>query len=223
MKSQPWFDMVQKRSSIAILVLLLYVYEYSFEKEQNDDIDQILKYGEERTKQENERIKKSMDQNLLNFKTNGDERDIYLFEGENFRTKGMLQPLLYLPQRERKRIYNIDENGFPISKTDSGDSSHVTTSVSATTTERKKTVYPYQDFQLYNVKELEKLLDKEQEYFYQEKIYLKVLNSSIIELFNEQHISDLKDLETAENKEEIQNEIQKLERQLSSVFFWNLL
>lgn len=121
----------------------------------------------------------------MNFKTNGDERDIYLFEGENFRTKGMLQPLLYLPQRERKRIYNIDENGFPISKTDSGDSSHVTTSVSATTTERKKTVYPYQDFQLYNVKELEKLLDKEQEYFYQEKIYLKVLNSSIIELFNE--------------------------------------
>ncbi|KAK8801168.1 hypothetical protein WA158_001938 [Blastocystis sp. Blastoise] len=132
----------------------------------DDDIDKILAYGAERTKQEEERIKKNMDNSLNNFRLDGSERDIYLFDGENFRNK-TINTFISLPTRERKRLYNLDSNKSSSNGISSNNSGVI---------EKKKNIYPYQDFQLYNISSLEKLLDKEQEYQSKEKLFLKQIN-----------------------------------------------
>lgn len=81
----------------------------------DEDIETLLKRGEERTKDQASKIQSDVQHNLANFSlTTTDEpaegRSVFDFEGSNYKgaqSKGGL--MINLPQRERKRNYDVDE------------------------------------------------------------------------------------------------------------------
>lgn len=119
---------------------------------QDEDIDKILQYGEERTQKDHERIKSSLSK-LSSFSMNGkDEIDIYQFEGENWRKKGVVSTFINLPARTKKRLYGNEKKP-----------------------EKAVKIYcPYQEFQLYNVPALRLILEKESEFDQHRKVLAQV-------------------------------------------------
>lgn len=80
----------------------------------DEDIDAILAKGEERTEEMKSRIDDDMQHNLKNFTLNDEGANLYQFEGESFRDGGGKKTLpatfIALPQRERKKNYDLSEN-----------------------------------------------------------------------------------------------------------------
>ena len=76
---------------------------------------------------------------LASFRLDGkDEFDIYGFDGENFRNKGVVSTFINLPARTKKRIYEIEKKE-----------------------KKEKVLCPYQDFQLFDIPSLMVILEKE--------------------------------------------------------------
>jgi hypothetical protein len=75
-----------------------------------EDIDALIARGEERTKKDNEKIKKASS-SLANFSLGGEEKSLYEFEGKNVSDKGKGNKSwsISLPKRVTKQS-NYDEN-----------------------------------------------------------------------------------------------------------------
>ncbi len=86
----------------------------------DEDIDVLLRRGEERTSLDCEKIRTEMQHNLANFSVTLEESqeiNLFTFEGEDFRSKkkslgggGGGEPFAFinLPQRERKKTFDVD-------------------------------------------------------------------------------------------------------------------
>ncbi|KAH8097744.1 helicase [Aureococcus anophagefferens] len=79
----------------------------------DEDIDTLLKRGEERTQEQASKIQSDVQHNLANFSLTTMEEpegSLFNFEGENYKgAKGGGGLMINLPQRERKRNYDVDE------------------------------------------------------------------------------------------------------------------
>lgn len=119
---------------------------------QDEDIDKILKVGEERTQKDHEKMKSNLSK-LSSFSLNGkDEIDIYQFEGKNWRKRGVVSTFINLPARTKKRLHGSDKKPEKLVK-----------------------VYcPYQEFQLYNVPALQHILERENEMDQHRKMLMHV-------------------------------------------------
>lgn len=80
-----------------------------------EDIDKILQKGEEKTKEQKEKLDELGESSLRNFTmdtpTGGSNQYVYQFEGEDFREKAKLMALgnwIEPPKRERKANYAVD-------------------------------------------------------------------------------------------------------------------
>lgn len=100
----------------------------------DEDIDAILAKGEERTEAMKSKIVQDVQHNLANFSLTGDEATLYQFEGENFgkdesdpqnQLPVMPATFIALPQRERRKNYDVDDyyrsqSGLGIKKKSTG-------------------------------------------------------------------------------------------------------
>jgi len=78
----------------------------------DEDIDVLLKRGEERTAEQNKKIETDAQHNLANFSlttTDAAPGSLFEFEGANYRGAKGAGLLINLPTRERKRNYDVDE------------------------------------------------------------------------------------------------------------------
>ena len=74
-----------------------------------EDIDALLERGEERTRNDTERLQKTAN-SLANFALGGEEKSLYEYEGKDYSKKGKLAWSLSLPKRVTKQ--NYDENEY---------------------------------------------------------------------------------------------------------------
>mmetsp|Transcript_20123 Transcript_20123/g.59983 ORF Transcript_20123/g.59983 Transcript_20123/m.59983 type:complete len:858 (-) Transcript_20123:45-2618(-) len=78
----------------------------------DEDIDVLLKRGEERTAEQNKKIETDAQHNLANFSLTTQDAapgSLFEFEGANYRGAKGAGLLINLPTRERKRNYDVDE------------------------------------------------------------------------------------------------------------------
>lgn len=79
----------------------------------DEDIDALIAKGEEMTSKINDKLKTDAQHNLASFSLLAEDdtgKDTFEFNGENFRDKRKdTGTFINLPQRERKRNYNVDE------------------------------------------------------------------------------------------------------------------
>lgn len=126
----------------------------------DEDIDALIAKGEERTQEMQAKLKTDAQHNLASFSLLGEDEgvDTFDFNGENYREKNKnAGNFINLPQRERKRNYNVDEY-FQ-------ETIHGSAGARASNSEAKKRKKKnhYHDFQLYDVKKLEDFNNREQE------------------------------------------------------------
>jgi len=121
----------------------------------DEDIDVLLKRGEERTAEEGKKIQTDVQHNLANFSLTTVEEggSLFDFEGRDYKDKGS-GLFINLPTRERKRNYDVDEYfGGEMGK-GSGKKKE---------RKEKRRGPPMHDFQFFNKPELEALLKREEE------------------------------------------------------------
>jgi len=123
----------------------------------DDDIDALIAKGEERTALMQAKLQTNAQHNLASFSLSGEdaEKDILSFDGKNYRDKNKNSGnFINLPQRERKRNYDVNEYYREA----------MSTSGSTTETAKKRKKGPtFQDFQLFQVDRLETLNEMERQ------------------------------------------------------------
>jgi len=126
----------------------------------DDDIDVILKHGEDRTAEQAQKIQSDVQHNLANFSLSPDAEEgtsLFDFDGQNYRgAKGSRGLMINLPQRERKRNYDVDEYFRDALR--QGDKPPP-----GQREQRKRRGPPMHDFQFFDREALETLLGKEEE------------------------------------------------------------
>lgn len=128
----------------------------------DEDIDALIAKGEERTNAMQAKLKTDAQHNLASFSLLGEDNEVldtFAFGGENYRDKQQDSgTLINLPQRERKRNYDVNE----YFRDAMNQSSAPTKSTENPNKKRKKAVYS--DFQLFNKERLDYFHSKEREY-----------------------------------------------------------
>ena len=127
-----------------------------------EDIDALIAKGEERTNAMQAKLKTNAQHNLASFSLMGDEDngiDTFAFGGENYRDKKKKSStFINLPQRERKRNYDVNEY-FRDAMNQGGI--NITKNIENSNKKRKKAAY--NDFHLFNRERLEYFNAKERE------------------------------------------------------------
>jgi SWI/SNF-related matrix-associated actin-dependent regulator of chromatin subfamily A member 5 len=122
----------------------------------DEDIDALIARGEEKTSQMQAKLKTDVKHNLADFSLLADDdggTDTFSFGGKNYRDaeKGSVGNFINLPQRQRKRVYDLyalENQVIPTKKSDAG-------------TKKKRKGPAVYDFQLFNIDRLNELLKKE--------------------------------------------------------------
>jgi len=132
----------------------------------DQDIDALIAKGEEKTEAMQAKLKTDAQHNLASFSLLGDDGtdiDTFAFDGENYRdaNKKKSGTFINLPQRERKRNYDVNEY-FRDAMNQSGGGQGATKTSDSAPKKRKKGP-AYQDFQFYNRDRLEYFNNKERE------------------------------------------------------------
>jgi SWI/SNF-related matrix-associated actin-dependent regulator of chromatin subfamily A member 5 len=116
----------------------------------------LLARGEERTNSLNSKITTEMSHSLANFSLESDAQDINLFnfEGEDYKKKKTSNSssdfsFISLPQRERKKNYDVDEYYREIQKNLDGKDKLT----------KKKKIYNYPEYQFYDRSRLDAITD----------------------------------------------------------------
>jgi len=126
----------------------------------DEDIDTLLKRGEERTEAQKAKISTDVQHNLADFSLTTieeTESSLFDFEGANYKgAKGGGGLMINLPQRERKRNYDVDEYFRDALR--QGDKPS-----DKSREPRKRKGPPMHDFQFFARVELEALLTREDE------------------------------------------------------------
>lgn len=124
----------------------------------DDDIDALIAKGVERTALMQAKLQTNAQHNLASFSLTGDdgEKDILSFEGKNYRDNNKDSGnFINLPQRERKRNYDVNEYYREAMNTGG--------SASDSAAKKRKKGPALQDFQLFQVDRLETLNEMERQ------------------------------------------------------------
>lgn len=131
----------------------------------DEDIDALIAKGEERTTAMQAQLKTDAQHNLASFSLMADDNnstDLFAFDGDNYRDKQKDSgTFINLPQRERKRNYDVNEyfreTMNQVGQGPSKGSEHASK-------KRKKGLATYNDFQLFDKERLDYINIKEREY-----------------------------------------------------------
>jgi len=129
----------------------------------DEDIDALIARGEEKTKEESEKLKQASDNNLLNFSISADPTSLYDFEGKQYDKNGQFSFIGFLEPAKRDRKKNYNENQYYKEALNGGV-------IKAGKTKQFKPVQRF-DFQFFKTDRLEQLERKE----YNGKLQLKAL------------------------------------------------
>lgn len=180
-----------------------------------EDIDALIAKGEERTHAMQAKLKTDAQHNLATFSLMGDDDagiDTFAFGGENYRDKKKNSgTFINLPQRERKRNYDVNEYfRDAMNQSGTGGSSK---SIENPNKKRKKTAY--NDFQLFNKERLEYFNTKEREFAAKRSDQVATITSFRIRAKNAPSVHNSRvELANGESREELLEMAKKMEQSI---------
>ena len=130
----------------------------------DEDIDALIARGEERTSEMQAKLQTNAQHNLANFSLIADDdtgRDTFSFDGKNYRDadkKG--GNFINLPQRQRKRNYDVNEY-FRETMNTGGQSSGMKAHAADAASKKRKKGPALHDFQLFDRERLNAVAEKE--------------------------------------------------------------
>ena len=131
----------------------------------DEDIDALLRKGEERTEAMQAKLQTDVKHNLANFSLLGDDdtgMDTFDFGGKNYRADRSSGNFINLPQRQRKRNYDVNEY-FRETMNPGGGSSGMKAHAADAAAKKRKKGPALHDFQLFDVDRLNALAERERE------------------------------------------------------------
>lgn len=173
----------------------------------DEDIDALIAKGEQKTTDMQAKLKTDAQHNLASFSLMGDSetgKDTFDFGGENYRNKSKSTgAFINLPQRERKRNYNVNEY-FRESLQEK----------KAENKKRKKT-YTYHDFQLFNKQRLEYFENRERDLARKRALHVEEIESLRTQAKNAPSLQNARvDVRTGRSREELDAKADELEKGL---------
>jgi len=183
----------------------------------DEDIDALIAKGEERTSQMQAKLSTDAKHNLADFSLlDNDEKDTFSFGGKNYRGEGSNDTgnFINLPQRERKRNYDVNE--YYREALSTGSSTGMRAHLADAAKKRMKKGPNMQDFQLYNRTRLEEIYKKEQELLREKDKQLNIIMELRLKAKHAPSINNTRaTLAKGESSEEILKNAEELEKQLS--------
>lgn len=174
----------------------------------DEDIDALIAKGEERTSAIQAKLMTDAKHNLANFSLLGDDApDTFMFDGKNYREEGKSTGnLINLPQRERKRNYDVND----YFKEQFG------TGTLTDATKKKRKGPAIYDFQLFDVTRLTALNEKETALSLQKHEQLNLIRELRLQAKNAPSINNARArVDFASSLEGIQEQIEGLQNSLS--------
>lgn len=130
----------------------------------DEDIDALIAKGEERTESMQAKLQTDAKHNLANFSLMPEDEsgiDTFAFDGKNYRDKGGSGGnFINLPQRQRKRNYDVNEY-FRETMNAGGPSSGMKAQAADAAAKKRKKGPALHDFQLFDVESLNAIAEKE--------------------------------------------------------------
>ena len=170
----------------------------------DDDIDALIAKGEQKTTDMQAKLKTDAQHNLASFSLMGDDetgKDTFDFGGENYRNKTkQTGAFINLPQRERKRNYNVNE--------------YFRESLNEKKVEpkKKRKTFSYHDFQLYNKQRLEAFDNRERDLARKRALHVEEIESLRAQAKNAPSLQNARvDVRTGGSREELDEKADKLE------------
>lgn len=130
----------------------------------DEDIDALIAKGEEKTNEINEKLQTDVKHNLADFKLladTDDGRDTFSFDGKNYRGEESTGAMfINLPQRQRKRNYDVNEY-FRDAMNTGGPTSGIKAHAADAASKKRKRGPAFHDFQLFDTERLNAIAEKE--------------------------------------------------------------
>lgn len=130
----------------------------------DEDIDALIAKGEEKTNEINEKLQTDVKHNLADFKLladTDDGRDTFSFDGKNYRGEESTgASFINLPQRQRKRNYDVNEY-FRDAMNTGGPTSGMKAHAADAASKKRKRGPAFHDFQLFDTESLNVIAEKE--------------------------------------------------------------
>ena len=147
----------------------------------DEDIDALIARGEEKTSEMQASIETDAKHNLANFSLLSDDengRDTFSFGGKNYRdsASGGRGNFINLPQRQRKRNYDVNEY-FRDAMNPGGQSSGMKAHAADAAAKKRKKGPALQDFQLFDRERLNALAERERQLATQKEEQIKIISN----------------------------------------------
>ncbi len=185
----------------------------------DQDIDALIAKGEEKTNAMQAKLKTDAQHNLASFSLLGDEGnelDTFAFGGENYRDKKKNSgTFINLPQRERKRNYDVNEY---FRETMNPGGTGTTKSVENPRKKSKKTTY--NDFHLFNKERLEYFNNRERDLNFRRSEQVANINSIRERAKSAPSVHNSRvELVRGESREELLQMAEEMEKRLGNYSF----
>lgn len=150
-----------------------------------EDIDALITKGEERTSLMQAKLRTDAQHNLASFSLLGDEEndhDTFNFGGENYRDvdKKGSGNVITLPQRERKRNYDVNEyfrETMKMSESNNATNDNLKVHAADAKAKKQKKGPVYHDFQLFDKEGLNRLNEREKALGLKKEEFLESINT----------------------------------------------
>lgn len=144
----------------------------------DEDIDALIAKGEEKTDAINAKIQTNAQHNLADFKLMDDDggKDTFSFDGKNYRSEGgAVGNFINLPQRQRKRNYDVNEY-FRDAMSTGGPTGGMKAHAADAASKKRKKGPAFHDFQLFDRDRLNAIAAKERELAAQKEDQIKLIS-----------------------------------------------
>lgn len=185
----------------------------------DEDIDIILSKGEQRTENDKDKFQTDVQHNLLNFRLESDDTSggMFMFEGKDYKEKNA-GPFISLPQRSRKRNYDVNDYYKDQANTNKEQSEKTKKEPKGP---KGMTMHDFQFFDKEAILEIEK---EEQDLFQKRKVQSSLIKEAKLKekrsgksKFGEEMDAENENKDEIELLENIKKEIETLEEELDTM------
>jgi len=145
----------------------------------DEDIDALIAKGEEKTSAINAKLQTNAQHNLADFKLMDDDdggKDTFSFDGKNYRgERGTVGNFINLPQRQRKRNYDVNEY-FRDAMSTGGPTGGMKAHAADAASKKRKKGPAFHDFQLFNRERLNAIATTERDLAAQKEDQIKLIS-----------------------------------------------
>lgn len=177
----------------------------------DEDIDALISRGRKKTSDVQAKFKTDAQHNLADFSLMGDDetgKDTFDFGGENYRDKKKSAGnFINLPQRERKRNYNVNEYFR--------DSLNQAPAAAKPGDKKRKKTHNFQDFQLFNKERLEFFSNRERDLENKKNLQITQIESYRHQAKNAPSLQNARvDVRNGSSREELEAKADQLQEAL---------